>query len=62
MKDILRAVGTFLIALLIGVGVEKILVLAYDIDLQKAAAVGMAVVIGVGFYLCQLGRKTPPQR
>ena len=62
MNDILRAIGTFLIALIVGVGVEKVLILAYDIDLHKAAAVAMAVTIGVGFYLCNLGRKTPPQR
>lgn len=62
MIEILRAVGTFLIALIVGVAVEKVLALMWGVNTEHATAIGMAVLVGVGFYLCNLGRKTPPQR
>jgi hypothetical protein len=53
MKDIGSAVGIFLISLLVAVGVEKVLVIAVGVDIPTAAAVGMATLIGVGFWIIQ---------
>ena len=60
MYDIIRALGTFLIALAAGVSVEQTLVIVYGMDIVKAAGIGTAVLISVGLYLCNLGRKSKP--
>lgn len=55
MFDILRAVGTFLAALAVGLVVQGIAVLN-DVDIVQAGAMGTGALLLTGLWICNLGR------
>lgn len=58
MRDILEAVGTFLIALAAGFG-ANLAAVAYGVDTIAAGGIGTTVLLAVGIAICN--RRKPKE-